>query len=207
MTKSGRLYTGRSAAERDADRRQRLLEAAHELFGTDGYAATSIDRLCTAANVSTRHYYLLFTNKEDCFLALYDHITAPCLGRAVEVLNRTTGRPMRDRVPAAFLAYLQPILADRKATRIAFVESIVVGASSEEHRLAFREALIATVEQEGAAAVARGEIGERNFRLAALALIGAAGTVAYDWGRNPRAYTESEVEQALADIAVKLLVD
>lgn len=207
MSRTGRLYTGRSPAERDADRKGRLLEAAHDLFGSDGYAATSIDRMCTKAGVSTRHYYLLFANKEECFLALYDQITSPCLGRAVEVLDRTAGRPMRERVPEAFLAYLQPILADRKATRIAFVESIVVGASSEEHRLAFREALIATVEQEGALAVARGEISERNFRLAALALIGAAGTVAYDWARNPDAYADREVEQALVDIAVKLLVD
>ena len=47
-----RGYGGRSAAERRAERRERLLAAGLELFGTRGYAATSIERLCAAASVS-----------------------------------------------------------------------------------------------------------------------------------------------------------
>src|SRR3954468_8883804 len=41
-----RVYGGRSAADRRAERRERLLAAGLELIGNDGYAATSIEKLC-----------------------------------------------------------------------------------------------------------------------------------------------------------------
>jgi AcrR family transcriptional regulator len=207
MSQTGRLYTGRSAAERDADRKERLLHAGHELFGTDGYVATSIERLCTKANVSTRHFYLLFPNKQDCFLAVYDRVISESLTRAAEALADTVGVPMRERVSRAFSAYMNPLLADPKAARIGFVETVVVGASSDEHRQAFRETLIATIESEGRAALARGEITDRNFRVTALALIGAAGTIVYDWARNPSAAPRDELETELNAIAIKLLTE
>ena len=40
-----RDYGGRTATQRRAERRQRLMTAALELFGTEGYPATSIERL------------------------------------------------------------------------------------------------------------------------------------------------------------------
>jgi AcrR family transcriptional regulator len=207
MSEAGRVYTGRSAAERDADRRQRLLTAGRDLFGSEGYVATSVERLCSAANVSTRHFYLLFSNKEDCFLAVYDDVTGTSLASAVESLADTAGSPMRERVARAFLAYVQPFLADPGAARITFVESIVVGASSETHREVFRAALVSTVETESSAAVARGEIADRDFRLAALALIGAAGTIISDWARSTEAYSLADLEAELVTIALKLLTE
>jgi len=207
MSETGRVYTGRSPAERDADRKQRLLAAGLELFGTDGYVTTPVERLCSAASVSTRHFYQLFANKEDCFLAVYDQVTGASLSRAVDTVARTVGAPIRERIAQTFLAYVQPFLADPRAARITFVESIVVGASSEEHRQTFREALVSTVEIEGTAAAERGEIDGRNFRIAALALIGAAGTIISDWARDPRAFSIESLEPDLVALAIKLLAD
>jgi AcrR family transcriptional regulator len=207
MSESGRVYTGRSAAERDADRRERLLTAGHELFGRDGFAATSIERLCTTANVSTRHFYTLFPNKEECFLAVYDLIAGASLEQAGEALARTSEAPIQERVSQAFQAYVRPLLLDAKAGRIVFVETVVVGVGSEKHRSTIREALVSTIESTGSAAVARGEIADRNFRIAALALIGAAGAIVYDWARSPSACSMAELEQELEAIAVKLLTE
>ena len=44
-----RLYRGVSAAERRAERRERLLEAGLELFGTRGYADSSIRAISAQA--------------------------------------------------------------------------------------------------------------------------------------------------------------
>ena len=48
--------------------RQRLLEAAHELFRRDGYAATSVDRISEMAGYSKGAFYSNFAGKEAIFL-------------------------------------------------------------------------------------------------------------------------------------------
>ena len=53
-TVARRTYGGRSAADRRAERRERLLEAGLALFGTDGYATSSIEKLCTHAGTTGR---------------------------------------------------------------------------------------------------------------------------------------------------------
>lgn len=201
----GRAYAGKSADERDAERRRRLLDVALEHIGRQGYAATTIPRLCAAAKVSTRHFYEVYSTKEDVFVDLYDEITADSYRRVAASLEETSGLTIHERVPAAVLAYVHPMLGDARVARIAFVE--IVGASQriEKLRLDYRETLIALVAQEGAAAVERGEVVDRDWRFAALALVGAVTATAYDWivrrDRSPRDAFEAQ----LADFAVATL--
>ena len=202
-----RRYSGQSADERSAARRDRLLGAARTLIGTQGFPATSVERICATAKVSTRNFYELYDNKEAIFLDLYERILTQSLDRVVASLAETAGHHMRERVPAALLAYLGPMIEDPLAARIAFVE--IMGASQrlEERRLEFREGLVRLVETEGSAAVDRGEITSRDFRFAALALTGAANAIIYDWARTPDRDGVEKLEDALAALAVTLLAD
>lgn len=203
---TGRSYAGRSADERDAERRNRLLAACLELIGTKGYAATTVERICTTANVSTRHFYLQYANKEAAFIDLYDELTAASYRNVLASLEETQGQPMEERIGQAVLAYFDPMLADLRVARISFVE--IVGASPriEELRLRYRETLVDVVRAESAQAVARGEIRDRDFRFATLALAGAATNVAHDWMLRPDREPVAELEQALMRLAVALLV-
>jgi AcrR family transcriptional regulator len=67
-----RAYGGRSAEDRRAERRERLMSAGLELFGNEGYAAASIERLCAQAGVSTRNFYEEFASREDLLMRLHD---------------------------------------------------------------------------------------------------------------------------------------
>lgn len=206
MTETARRYSGQSPDERDAERTRRLLAAGRELFGTIGYAATSVERLCTEAKVSTRHFYQLYDNKEAAFLGVYEEITGQSFERSVAALAKSADLPMLDRVPDAFMAYIGPMVEDIRAARIAFVEIMGVSPRVEERRLAFRESLVQLIEAEGTAAVERGETTARDFRFAALALSGAANAIVYDWAcREPRGDVR-EVENQLAELAITLLV-
>ncbi len=73
----GRTYRGRSPEERRAERRERLLEAGLKLFGGEGYAATSIERLCAHARVTARHFYEEFPTREALLLAVFDRMALP----------------------------------------------------------------------------------------------------------------------------------
>lgn len=86
-----RSYAGRTAAERRADRRERLLTAGLELFGTDGYARTPIERICATAGVSTRNFYEEFTGREALLMALHDRVTHRALDAVATALRADAG--------------------------------------------------------------------------------------------------------------------
>ncbi|HJQ04615.1 MAG TPA: TetR/AcrR family transcriptional regulator [Nocardioides sp.] len=200
-----RSYGGMTASERDEQRRRRLLDTATEIIGTAGYAGLTIPRVCADARVSTRHLYELYDAKEDLFVDLYDRITADSYARVAASLAATAGARLRERVPAALLAYLDPMLRDARIARIAFVEIMGASARIEALRLSYRQTLIDVVTTEGAAAAERGEIDDRDWRFAALALIGAVTTIVYDWALQGQRTGRRALEQQLADLAATLL--
>ncbi|WP_188111341.1 TetR/AcrR family transcriptional regulator [Nocardioides antri] len=202
-----RRYGGQSAAERDDARRTRLREAALELFGTQGYAGVSIDRLCSAAKVSTRHFYQLHSNKEDMLLDLYASLTTGSLEDVVASLRRNEGETIAVRLRDAVGAYLRPLLADPRKARIAFVEIVGVSGRVEERRLQFRNGIIALVEAETTEAIERGELTRTSdIRFRALAMVGAANVIVHDWSIHPGRRSAGALEKAFCDLAVELVV-
>ena len=71
-----RLAPGRGQPRREVQRnqRQRLFGAMVALVSTEGYAAVSVSDLSGLSGVSSRAFYELFTDKEDCFLATLEAI-------------------------------------------------------------------------------------------------------------------------------------
>jgi len=134
----GRIYAGQSAEGRNADRRERLMAAGLEAFGTQGFHGTTIEQLCTAAAVATRSFYEIFASREALLIALHDEINARALDAVVAALDRVDSPNLHARAVAAFTAYLEVITTDPRWVRITLSET--VGASGATYR-ARREAL------------------------------------------------------------------
>ncbi|WP_109507592.1 TetR/AcrR family transcriptional regulator [Nocardioides speluncae] len=198
-----RRYSGRSVQEWKDARRERLLDAGLALFGSEGYQGTSIERLCSTAKVSTRHFYQEFPNKEAVLLAVHEQGVQLGLGKALEALT-TAEESIDVRLVDALRAYLHTIITDPRRGRIAFVEVVGVSPAAELRRREFREAIVAVIEEEGNAAVARGEMPPQDFRHLAIALVGAVNGVIYDWMfEDPRPPAE-ELEAALSTLALRI---
>jgi AcrR family transcriptional regulator len=69
--KTGRRIHGLDAAEREAQRRDQIMESALTMFAKHGYPNTSVEQVCQGANVSTKSFYRIFENREDLYLAVY----------------------------------------------------------------------------------------------------------------------------------------
>ncbi len=67
----GRRYGGRDAGERRAERREQLLAAALELFGTRGFHAVTIRQLCAEARLAPRYFYEQFGDREELLRTVY----------------------------------------------------------------------------------------------------------------------------------------
>lgn len=202
-----RTYAGRSFDERDADRRERLLAAALELFGTEGYGRVPVERLCSTARVSTRHFYQRYQQKEDVLLDLYATLAGDSYAAVVAALEVHRGASVEVRLSAGLRAYLGPLFADPRAARVAFVEAIGVSLRMEAQRLELRNTIVGVLESEAAVSVARGEIPPRDYRFLALCLNGAITVVVHDWTLHPDpAASAAGLEDQLIDVARGLLL-
>jgi AcrR family transcriptional regulator len=83
-----RSYSSSVRREQAAATRQRLLDCARELFGRQGYSATTIREIADSAGVSVQTFYAVHGSKRQVLLALLDEMEAqaelPALRQALE---------------------------------------------------------------------------------------------------------------------------
>jgi AcrR family transcriptional regulator len=192
-----RTYGGRSAGERRAERRERLLEAGLELFGTEGYAASSIEKLCNNAGVSTRNFYEEFNTREDLLIALHDRIIERAFQSVVGALHDADDTPLRERFTRAVRAFVTTTASDPRWARLSYVEIIGVSNTVENHRIAWRGRWAEFLVAEAKRAVERGEADDRDFHLGAVALIGAVNELVHHWSMSGG---ERSLDDVIAEI-------
>jgi len=84
-----------SGAEAQADdTRQRILQAAAQVFAEDGYARATTRALAAAAGVNEVTLFRHFGNKENLFAAVVEQFAGPAVTTALEA--QLTGEPAED---------------------------------------------------------------------------------------------------------------
>jgi AcrR family transcriptional regulator len=184
-----------TSAEREADRRQRLLDAGLDVFGRDGYAASTIDGICRRAGVTARNFYDHFDGREALLVAVYDEIIAAARARVLAAIQPP--QEGLELIRAGVVAFVGALLDDERKARLNFVEMVGVSPQAEGHRRdvlhEFRDIIIAAAD----GLARRGEIPARDYRLTAMALVGATQELLVDWVATPddRAPKERVVEE------------
>src|ERR1700752_938520 len=99
-------------AERTAERRQAIIEAAMEEFIARGFAATRLDDIAKRAGVAKGTIYLHFKDKESMFEELIRTAIVPLVGRMQG--PPPTGGTVRDLVEAFALNFIKEIVSMRR---------------------------------------------------------------------------------------------
>jgi len=180
---AGRVYGGLSPQQRREGRRRRLLDAALELFAAQGYAATSIERVCSTAGVTTRTLYEEFASREGLLAALFDETSALAI-RAVEAALADAPAGFQARVEAALDAFIRTVLADPRRARIEYLQVGGISPELERHRLSVMTALVDLTRQELETAAAAGLVAQRAHHWTAVGAVGAANQMIYEWVRE-----------------------
>ncbi|MEO6470234.1 MAG: TetR/AcrR family transcriptional regulator [Aeromicrobium sp.] len=176
-----RRYASKTVDERRGDRRRRLMDAALDAFGNDGYRGVSIEALCSRATISTRNFYEEFESREALLLALHDDVNERALTAVAESLNAQDPDDVTARVTAATNAYFDVMTSDRRWARIALVETVGVSPAAEAHRRAAIDRFVTFIEVEADRLASDGVIERRNFHLTAIALAGALTGLVSTW--------------------------
>src|SRR4051812_4004927 len=77
-------------AERQAQTRRELLDAAERLFTAQGFHATSLDAVADEAGYTRGAVYSNFASKEDLFFAIYERRVETFLPELRQALHATT---------------------------------------------------------------------------------------------------------------------
>src|SRR6202012_4111263 len=123
-----RRYGGKTASERRAQRREQLLDAGLELFGTGGYAATTIEALCARAGLNPRYFYEQFAGREQLLGAVYERHVEQVLTVVSAAIDRSGADPAA-RLRAGLTAFVEATLADERGARVNYFE--MIGVSRE----------------------------------------------------------------------------
>lgn len=176
-----RTYGGVAPEQRRAERRQRLLTAALELFTSTGFRQAKITGLCTLAGVSTRNFYEEFTGKEDVLRTLHDRINSLALEHVTAALERVADADAFTRISTLLDVFIDTVTADPRMPRLNYVEAVGVSAELEQQHQEWVDRWATFIENEARHAAEHGAAPLRDYRLTAIALVGAATGLLREW--------------------------
>ena len=181
---AGRIYAGQSPAERDAERRARILEAGLELFGTRGYGPTSMTEITARADVPFRYVGRLFPDKQTVLEAVYLRIH----GEVMAALAQARLAAAPDLVPQireGLRAVLATLARDPRRLRISCLEIVGVSAQLEEMRRQTSREFVQRLVQGLDLAAEAGERLPAGYKLLGVGLVGAVEALLTDCALSP----------------------
>lgn len=116
-------YRGVSAEDRRAERRRRLMDAALDLMGTDGWSATTVRGVCAKARLTPRFFYESFADRDALAVAVFDEIVEAATTRMLAALAAAPETP-EEKMRAVLDAFVRELTDDPRRARIAFQEAL-----------------------------------------------------------------------------------
>ncbi len=177
---ANRLYGGLSVNQRRAERRERLLAAGFDLFGTAGYLKTTIPMICSDAGVTARHFYDEFDSREALLRAIFDDLAERSYDIVRQAL-RHTDKPVYERVLSANRAYYRFFTEDPRRAQIYALECLGISPELEAHRRDMRERSVRQLTRATEWLESSRLLRDVDSRLVAIGLASAAVAMLAEW--------------------------
>lgn len=134
-----RGYNGIPAEQRRDERRARLLDAALDVVGTQGYTRLSASGLCHITGLNDRYFYEHFADRDAIFDAVVDQLARQTLTAMSEAIA-AAGTDPEQIARAGLTACIDLLTGDPRKARVVFVEA--PAHSSQPHRTQIRDMFI-----------------------------------------------------------------
>ncbi len=159
--------------------RDRILQAALEVFARKGYHRTLVDDIVRASRTSKGAVYHHFPNKEALFLALVDEFAARLAEAVATAIGGAHGA--LGKVEAALRAGLLTFARHRELARILLLEPVSLGPAYQTKRAEVHDRFAALIRGYLDQAMAEGSIPPLDTQIATLAWLGAVNEVVIHW--------------------------
>lgn len=169
----------RAEQARSVSRREKILDAALQVFSRRGFRDTAVDDIASEAETSKGGVYFHFPNKQSIFLALLDH-TAHLLRERAEAAMVAEIDPLA-KVDAALLIVMRTFASHRSLARLFLVEALGAGREFNERMNQMHIEFAELIERHLDEAVVSGRIQPLDTRVAGKAWFGALNEVVMAW--------------------------
>nr|WP_185746734.1 TetR/AcrR family transcriptional regulator [Mycolicibacter terrae] len=112
-----RPYRGVQAAERLAERRERLLAAGLDLLGARDLTELTVRGICRRAGVASRYFYESFTDKDEFVAAVFDWVVNDL---ATSTQAAVDAAPYAEQTRAGMAHLVAAIAGDARVGRMLF---------------------------------------------------------------------------------------
>ena len=183
-----RDYDGKTAVERVAERRERLIDAGVELFGERGYAATSIRSVLQQSGLRDRYFGESFADLDSLLAAVYSRLIDEEVSGCAAAIDKTNGgsegaRAMIDTITRSFEK-------DPGKARIKSREVLSGGPVAREQRRAGLRRLAQLV---GDLLPSSTTLKQSDVLLLGLGIVAAADELLMTWMDSPAGMTRDRV--------------
>ncbi len=179
--------------------RERILDAALNIFSSKGFHDTKLDEIVAEAHASKGSIYFHFPNKEKLFIALVDQF-ADVIERRAQDAIQGEAQGMR-RVRAALEAVLETFAKYRRPAKLLLVQAVGLGTVFERKRMEVTDRFALLIKTYLDEAVAAGDIAPVNTHIVAHAWMGAIYSVVIQW-----VYTGEPSKDEIMDALLPLLL-
>jgi AcrR family transcriptional regulator len=197
-----RDYDGKTAAERVAERRERLIDAGLELFGEYGYAGTSIRAILREAGLQDRYFAESFADLDDLLAAVHARLLDEEHAACRAAVEATSGGSEAAR--ALLDTLTRRLEKDPHRARIKLHEVLSGGPRTHQQRHTAND-LFAELLAEQLPPANKRKKHEPDRRMLALGLVAAGNELMIAW-HDDKQITRKEVID-LAMVLFDALVD
>ncbi len=179
--------------------RDRILDAALNIFSAKGFYDTKLDEIVAEASISKGSIYFHFPNKEKLFIALVDQFADVIERRAREAIEHEA--PGMGRVRVALAAVLETFAKYRRPAKLLLVQAVGLGSVFERKRMEVNDRFALLIQTYLDEAVAEGSIAPVNTHIVSHAWMGAIYSVVIQW-----VYTGEPSRDEIMDALLPLLL-
>ena len=155
--------------------KDRLLQAAMDVFADRGYHGATVDDIVAASETSKGAFYHYFPSKQGVFLRLLDQLADLVESGVETAIEHQQGA--LGKVEAALRVVLEVTSERRDLARILLIEAAALGPEFEQSRVGIHRRFATLIRRHLDRAVADGDIPPQDTALASAAWIGAINEV------------------------------
>jgi AcrR family transcriptional regulator len=178
--------------------RERIMDAALNIFSRKGYYDTRMDEIVEEAATSKGSIYFHFPNKEKLFIALVDQFADLLERRVHEVIAEKSGM---ERVNLALITVLETFGKYRRPAKLLLVQAVGLGNVFEKKRLEVTDRFANLIKIYLDEAVSSGDIASMDTHIVSHAWMGAIYNVVIQW-----VYTGEPTQERILQTLVPLLL-
>jgi|SRR5580704_11842438 AcrR family transcriptional regulator len=182
-----------------AERRQKILNHARDVFARRGYHEAKIDDIVAAAGIARGTFYLYFEDKRTVFEEVVDRAFAQIGVAIVRVDPKDTARTVADQVHENIRRIVRTLLDDKPTTKILLSDAVGLDPAFDRKLRSFYEIVENLLVESLHEGQGLGVVAPGDPRMFAYLILGAMKEILFQVVHREAAYSEAAVVDGIYD--------